>query len=304
LILKEALHQASKTLASVSTEDATLEAELLVMHLLGIDRAQLYCRLEEELPPGDVHTLNQLLERRLGHEPIAYIIGRREFFGNDFYVAPGVLIPRAESELLVEKALDFVFSDSARGSEKTLLSNEKPSVLEKFEKIADIGTGCGAIAISLALLLPQARIYATDISPRALEIATINCDRHRVRDRVHLLEGDLLDPLPEPVDIIIANPPYIKDADLSQLSPEIRMFEPLSALAGGEDGLDKVRQLLGQARGKLRPGGLVLAEIAADQGEAAASWARELLPHARVELAKDLGGWDRVLIAGSTLTIG
>jgi len=280
-MLKETLHQASTTLASAAIEDACLEAELLLMHLLGIDRAQLYCRLDEELPPSDARALDQLLKRRLGHEPIAYIIGHREFFGNDFYVAPVVLIPRPESELLVDKALDFV---SCRFPHRDPI-------------IADIGTGCGAIAISLALLLPQARIYATDISPCALEIAAKNCERHQVRDRVHLLEGDLLDPLPEPVDIIIANLPYVKDADLSHLSAEIREFEPLPALSGGEDGLDKVRQLLGQARGKLRPGGLVLAEIAADQGEAAASWARELLPHARVELAKDLGGWDRVLIA-------
>ncbi|GAF90136.1 unnamed protein product, partial [marine sediment metagenome] len=186
-------------------------------------------------------------------------------------------------------------SDFVRSSEKTVLSNEKPSALEKFEKIADIGTGCGAIAISLALLLPRATIYATDISPRALGIAATNCDRHRVRDRVHLLEGDLLDPLPEPVDIIIANLPYIRDADLTQLSAEIKEFEPLSALAGGEDGLEKVRQVLGQARGKLRPGGLVLVEIAAGQGEAAVSWARELLPQVRAELAPDLGGWERVL---------
>ena len=279
MILKEALHQAAKTLASASIEDAPLEAELLVMHLLGIDRAQLYCRLEEELGPYDVHALDQLLERRLGHEPIAYIVGRREFLGNDFYVAPGVLIPRQETELLVEMTLDFVFCR---------FPHRDPI-------IADIGTGCGAIAISLALILPQAKIYATDISPRALEIAATNCDRHHVPDRVHLLEGDLLDPLPEPVDIIIANLPYIKDADLTQLSAEIRKFEPLSALAGGEDGLDKVRQLLSQAREKLRPGGLVLVEIAAAQGEVVVSWARQLLPQARVELAQDLGGCDRVL---------
>ncbi len=280
MMLKEALHQASTTLASAAIEDAPLEAELLVMHLLGIDRAQLYCRLQEELPLSDVHALDQLLKRRLGHEPIAYIIGHREFFGNDFYVAPGVLIPRPESELLVEKALEFV---SCRFPQRDPV-------------IADIGTGCGAIAISLALLLPQAKIYATDVSPRALEIAATNCDRHQIRDRVHLLEGDLLDPLPEPVDIIIANLPYVKDADLSQLSAEIRLFEPSSALAGGEDGLDKVRQLLGQAGRKLRPGSLVLVEIAAGQRQAVAAWARSLFPGARVELAQDLGGWDRVLI--------
>jgi release factor glutamine methyltransferase len=278
-MLKETLHQASTTLASAAIEDASLEAELLLMHLLGIDRAQLYCRLDEKLPPSDAHTLDQLLKRRLGHEPIAYIIGHREFFGYDFCVAPGVLIPRPESELLVEKALDFV---SCR------FPHRDPVV-------ADIGAGCGAIAISLALRLPQARVYATDISPRALEIAAINCERRQVRDRVHLLEGDLLDPLPEPVDIIIANLPYVKDADLSQLSAEIRMFEPLPAISGGEDGLDKVRQLLGQAKGKLCPGGLVLVEIAAGQGQAAASWASSLFPEASVELAQDLGGWDRAL---------
>jgi len=278
-MLKETLHQASTTLASAAIEDARLEAELLLMHLLGIDRAQLYCRLDEKLPPSDVHTLDKLLKRRLGHEPIAYIIGHREFFGNDFYVAPGVLIPRPESELLVDKALDFV-------------SRRFP---HRDPVVTDIGTGCGAIAISLALLLPQAKIYATDVSPHALEIAAKNCERHQVRDRVHLLEGDLLDPLPEPVDIIIANLPYVKDADLSHLSAEIREFEPLAALSGGEDGLDKVRQLLSRVGGKLCPGGLVLVEIAAGQGQAAASWASSLLPETRVELASDLGGWDRVL---------
>jgi len=279
LMLKETLHQASTTLASAAIEDASLEAELLLMHLLGIDRVQLYSRLDEELPPSDARTLDQLLKRRLGHEPIAYIIGHREFFGNDFYVASGVLIPRPESELLLDKALDFV-------------SFRFP---HRAPVVADIGTGCGAIAISLALLLPQAKIYATDISPRALEITAKNCDRHRVRDRVHPLKGDLLDPLPEPVDIIIANLPYVKDSDLSHLSAEIREFEPLSALAGGEDGLDKVRQLLSQVGGKLCPGGLVLVEIAAGQGQAVASWARSLFPEARVELANDLGGWERVL---------
>ena len=282
-MLKETLHQASTTLASAAIEDAFLEAELLLMHLLGIDRAQLYCRLDEKLPPNDVHTLDQMLKRRLGHEPVAYIIGHREFFGNDFYVAPGVLIPRPESELLVDKALDFV---SCRFPHRDPI-------------VADIGTGCGAIAISLALLLPQAKIYATDISPCALEIAATNCERHQVRDRVHLLEGDLLDPLPEPVDIIIANLPYVKNADLSHLSAEIREFEPLAALSGGEDGLDKVRQLLSRVGGKLCPDGLVLVEIAADQGQAAASLASSLFPEACLELASDLGGWDRVLCVQS-----
>jgi release factor glutamine methyltransferase len=282
--IKEALHQTSKTLAAHAIEDAPLEAELLLMHLLGIDRAKLYARLDEELSPYEEHALAQFVNRRLSHEPIAYIIGHREFFGHDFHVAPGVLIPRAESELLVEQALEQI--------EPT---GEKLSTPEKGEKIAEIGTGSGAIAISLALLLPKAKIYATDISPRALKIAGANLEKHGVQDRVHLLQGDLLDPLPEPVDIIIANLPYIRDEELNELSAEIRMYEPIVALHGGRDGLDRMRKLLVDANEKLRPGGLILLEIGPGQGPAVTAWAKDLFPGARVELVNDLSGRERVL---------
>ncbi len=279
MTIGEALHKASKTLAAHSFEEASLEAEILLMHVLGIDRAKLYAVLGEELSEGDAEVLAQLVNRRLTNEPVAYIVGHREFFGYDFHVASGVLIPRPESELLVEETLDF-----ARGH----FPEEDPI-------IAEIGTGSGAIAISLALLLPKAKIYATDISTRALEIARVNCERHRVQDRIHLLEGDVLAPLIEPVDIIIANLPYIGDAELDELGDEIKMFEPLEALAGGGDGLDRVRQLLVKVGEKLRPEGLILLEIGYVQGGAAASL-RPLLPlAASVELVKDLGGRARVL---------
>ncbi len=279
MTIGEALHKASKTLAAHSFEEASLEAEILLMHVLGIDRAKLYALLGEELSNGDAEVLTQLVNRRLTNEPVAYIVGHREFFGYDFHVAPGVLIPRPESELLVEETLDFVRGRFPAGA----------------PIIAEIGTGSGAIAISLALLLPKAEIYATDISASALEIARVNCERHGVQDRVHLLEGDVLAPLPEPVDIIIANLPYIGDAELDKLGNEIRMFEPLEALAGGGDGLDKVRQLLVKVGDKLRPEGLILLEIGYVQGGAAASL-RPLLPlAASVELVKDLGGRARVL---------
>jgi len=279
LTIGEALHKASKTLAAHLFEEASLEAEILLMHVLGIDRAKLYAVLGEELSEGDAEVLAQLVNRRLTNEPVAYIVGHREFFGYDFHVASGVLIPRPESELLVEETLDFV-----RG----YFPEEDPIV-------AEIGTGSGAIAISLALILPKAEIYATDISASALEIARVNCERHGVQDRVHLLEGDVLAPLPEPVDIIIANLPYIGDEELDELGDEIRMFEPLEALAGGGDGLDKVRQLLVKVGEKLRPEGLVLLEIGYVQRGAAASLRLLLPPAASVELVKDLGGRERVL---------
>lgn len=279
MIIKEALHQASQALAAHSIEDASLEAELLVRHILGIDRAKLYAQLEGEVSADDAEALAQLVKRRLAHEPSAYIVGHREFFGHDFNVAPGVLIPRPESELLVEEACDFVQQRFPCGD----------------LVIAEIGTGCGAIAISLALLLPMATIYATDISPCALEIAGVNCEKHGVQDRVHLLPGDLLEPLPEAVDIIVANLPYIRDEDWSELSAEIRLYEPEVALIGGRDGLDKIRRLLVDVEEKLRTGALILLEVGAGQGQAAASLAKSLFPGARIELARDLGGRERVL---------
>jgi release factor glutamine methyltransferase len=305
ITIKEARHQASQTLAACAIEDSPLEAELLLMHLLGIDRVHLYIRLEDELLPDEEQTLDQLINRRLSHEPLAYITGNREFFGQDFYVAPGVLIPRPESELLVQEAIDFVeshFPEFAEHSEKNTKAvvggeptGERPATTERTIEdpiIAEIGTGSGAIAISLALRLPRVTVYATDISPRALGIAAINCERHEVQ--VHLLEGNLLEPLSEPVDVIIANLPYIRDEELGGLSAEIRMYEPGVALAGGRDGLDKVRQLLVDAPQKLRPGGIILLEIGPAQGQALTSWASGLFSGVGMELITDLSGVARV----------
>jgi release factor glutamine methyltransferase len=304
--VKEARHQAAKTLAAHAIEDASLEAELLLMHVLSVDRTHLYVQLEDDLLPGEEQAFYHLINRRLTREPLAYITGHREFFGHDFLVASGVLIPRQESELLVEEAIDFVkrhfpgFAEHSNAGNGTSILREStdgnpatPQQSERNPVVAEIGTGSGAIAVSLALLLPQATVYATDISPLALEIAAINCERHNVR--VHLLEGDLLEPVPQPVDIIIANLPYVKDEEWGELSPEIKMFEPAMALAGGRDGLDIIRQLLVNVPGKLRPGGIVLLEIGPAQGPELVSWTKGLFPGARIELANDLGGMTRVL---------
>ncbi len=161
--------------------------------------------------------------------------------------------------------------------------------------IADIGTGCAAIAIALALHLPQTKIYATDVSASALEIAKGNCLQHSVNDRVTLLHGDLLEPLPEPVHLIIANLPYISDPELPALPPEISMFEPQVALAGGKDGLRQIEKLLFQAGRKLLPGGAVLLEIGYDQGIAVSQLANKYIPGATVNVLTDLAGLDRVV---------
>jgi release factor glutamine methyltransferase len=220
-----------------------------------------------------------LIQRRIRHEPIAYITGHREFFGIEFYLDPRVAIPRPETELLVEQALELANSRFPRSC-----------------IIADIGTGCGAIAIALASNLTQAKVYATDISAPALEVAAMNCQRHSLTGQVQLLQGDLLDPIPEPVHLVVANLPYVRDSEIAELSAESRLFEPMIALAGGDDGLKWIRKLLSQAGAKINRDGAILIEIGYDQGLAVTSLAREAFPGAVIRIIPDLDGHDRVVL--------
>ena len=274
MTLKQALSQAGAILTANNIEDTSLECELLLRHTLKISRVQLYLDLNCELSPKQEKTFRHLINRRLNGEPTAYITEHREFYGLDFYVDSRVLIPRPESELLVEMALN-------------LAQNRTVST------IADIGTGCGAIAISLALNLPQAKIYATDISTAALDVARLNCQQHGVLSRIHLRQGDMLDPLPEPVDLIVANLPYVKEPELLSISP--LNFEPRLALNGGSDGLEKIQQLCRQASSKLRPEGCLFMEIGQGQSNAVTTSLRNLFPSAKIELVSDLSSIDRVV---------
>ena len=275
--VKDSLRRTAAKLAAKGIDDASLEAELLLMHVMGVERAGLYVRLEDDLSTENNRVLSKLVSRRLKREPSAYILGHREFYGLDFYVDSGVLIPRPETETLVEEAITFARSNF-------------PSV---DPVIADIGTGSGAIAVSLARSLPKAGVYGVDISPRALDIAALNCIRHNVR--VELLVGDLLAPLSEPVDMIVANLPYIPDCDMGGLSDEIREYEPTVALAGGEDGLDIVRRLIVDAPQRLKSGGTVLVEVAPAQVDALKTWVGGLGLWSQVEPVSDAGGFARAL---------
>jgi len=272
--LKQALAHVREVLADNDIEDAPLEGELLLRHVLGISRTQLYTDLNRELGPAHEEAFRRLIERRCRGEPAAYITGHREFYGLDFHVDHRVLIPRPESELLVEKAINL-----ARG--------------RIISAVAEIGTGCGAIAISLALNLPEARIYASDISAAALEVARFNCRRHGVIDRVCLLEGDMLDPLNEPVDLIIANLPYVKESELPAAGP--LSFEPALALDGGPGGVSRIGSLCRQAGSRLRSGGCLLLEIGQGQAEAVTTLLHGVFPTARIEVSADYGGIERVV---------
>ena len=270
MTLKEALSYAHCQLENRNIDDAALESELLLRQALNLSRPQLYSDTETELTPVQQTAFNSLLERRLNGEPNAYIRGRREFYGLDFYVDRRVLIPRPESEMLVDEAL------------KLTIEYTSPVV-------ADIGCGCGAIAISLALKLPKAKIYATDISATALEVAAHNCRRHGVTHRVILLEGNLLEPLPEVPDIIAANLPYVNYSDVNQ-----NTSEPKLALNGGDDGTDVIRQLCQQAA-RLRPNSSLLLEIGQGQEEIVKELLKSLFPVSIIEVKADLAGIPRLV---------
>jgi len=283
VILREALQSATQTLRKAGIDDASVEAELLLGHILGMSKTQLYTEPERSLTSVETEHLCHLVRRRLDHEPAAYILGHCEFYGIDFCIDCHTFIPRPETELLVEKAVELAQRISQPGKRIT---------------IADVGTGCGAIAISLASALPQAKIYATDISASALQVAGMNCRRHAVSSQVELLQGNLLEPLSQPVDMIVANLPYIKSCEFRDLSPEVRNFEPTTALAGGEDGLDKIQQILEQMPGKLNYGGCFLLEIGQGQGRVVTSLIKSYFPQASIELISDLGGIERVVKVG------
>jgi release factor glutamine methyltransferase len=283
LILREALQSAVQTLRRAGIADASVEAELLLGHVLGMSKTQLYTEPERSLTSAETEHLRYLVQRRLDHEPTAYILGHCEFYGIDFCIDCHTFIPRPETELLVEKAVELARRISHPGKPVT---------------IADVGTGCGAIAISLALALPQAKIYATDISSSALQVAEMNCRRHGVNSRVELLQGNLLEPLPQPVDMMVANLPYIKDCEFKDLSPEVRDYEPATALAGGEDGLGKIQHMLEQMPGRLSYGACFLLEIGQGHGEMVTSLIKGYFPQAGIELISDLGGIERVVKVG------
>ena len=280
MILQQLLEETRSSLASHGVEEAVLEADLLLMKAVGLDRSRLYSSPDRLVALEESETLSEDLARRLEGEPWPYICGYREFYGLDMAVGPGVFIPRPETELVVDLALDLARS----------MPSGRPI------RIADVGTGSGAVAVSLAVHLPQATVYATDVSAPALETARLNCQRHGVESRVTVLEGNLLEPVPEALDIVVSNPPYIPRAEMARLPREVG-FEPREALDGGEDGLDVVRALVPQALTRLRKGGGLMVELFHTQGNQARALAGGVLPWGSFNVVRDLAGKERALMA-------
>ncbi len=269
--VKPTLQEATAHLRPI-TDAPRLEAEVLLGHVLNVSRTALLTHPERALTSNQLSDYQTLIRRRASGYPLPYLTGRVEFYGLEFEVTPEVLIPRPDTETLVELAL-------AR----------RPAT------VVDVGTGSGCIAVSLAVHLPEAAICAIEISPAALAVAQRNVERHGVGGRVRLMVGDMFNPRPSPVDLVVSNPPYISTSECAALPVSVRNHEPRLALDGGRDGLDVIRQLLVQAPAVLNPGGGLLIEIGADQGEAASHLARTFFPRATVRVHPDLAGRDRVL---------
>jgi release factor glutamine methyltransferase len=268
---------AAASLRAAGIEAPRAEALLLLGHALNATKAELLAHPERSVGRDDAERFEQLVDRRARREPYAYIVGRREFYGREFVVDRRVLVPRPETELLVEQALAVVAERRARDVGRPL--------------VVDVGTGSGAIACSVALGAPELRVVGVDASAGALAVADVNRRRLGLADRVRLVRGSLLEWLGTPADLVVANLPYLPSARLATLGAEVARFEPRPALDGGPDGTDLIRRLVRQAPGRVRPGGTLLLELDPDQVEPI----RRIIRDARTAVLEDLAGLPRVL---------
>ena len=271
------LTRATERLALLGVDTPRLDAELLLARAAGVSRTSLFTWPERELPESVLATFQSWIERRLAHEPVAYILGDQEFYGRLFEVSPAVLIPRPETEHLIETVLGL---------------DPIP------RRLVDVGTGSGCIALTLALELSGADIAALDISEQALELARRNAERHGLQGAVRFLRSDLLSALAgdEAFDVVVSNPPYVETAYLPEMQPDVARYEPHLALFAGESGLDVIGRLCDEAFGLLKPGGHLVMEFGIGQHEAIGvllatrgytnvTWVRDLAGHVRAVCA-------------------
>jgi release factor glutamine methyltransferase len=250
--IKQALSSAIARLTADRVPSPRMNAELLLMFTLNCDRAHLYAHPERELSVEEQTRYEAVLAERARGVPAQYITGHQEFWGMDLIVAPAVLIPRPETEHVIETVLELQASATSAG-------RPKPEARSRF---IDIGTGSGAIALALAKELPRAEIHATDISAAALEVARANAVRHQLESRIHFREADLLDGFEKnSFDVIVSNPPYVGESEEDQVQLEVRKFEPRNAVFAGPTGGEVIARLIPQARAALKPGGWLVMEI-------------------------------------------
>lgn len=283
--LNDALIWAAEIFRQYSFQDAYVEAELIIAHVLRINRINLYSEPERSIPDSELLKIRELIVRRLSHEPMAYILNNQPFMSLDFSVNRSVLIPRPETETLVECAINI-----ARSLSQNLVT------------FADIGTGSGAIAVSLAKYLEKSFVFATDNSPDALKAAKTNAEKHKIMHKCKFLNGDMFSPLKEGnfkqrVDIVISNPPYVPTHEIQFLEADVKNFEPKDALDGGEDGLFHIKRLIREAPQYLKPQGYLMFEFGIGQRVQVQSLILAEQAYSEMRIENDLSGLERIAVA-------
>ena len=285
-VIKEILHATAGLFQDKKIDSPRLCAEVLLSHQLKKSRVELYLTFDQPLSSSEIAGFRSLVKRRLNREPLQYITGTQEFWSLEFAVTPQALIPRPETELLVEQAIERLKAVISEG-------NKTPSIL-------DLGTGCGAIAISLAKAVQQVRLWATDISADALKLARLNAEKHGVSDKIKFLQGNLWEPLLDEgvtFDIILSNPPYIGAEEFENLSPEVRDYEPRLALNGHKDGMTYIQTIILEAPVFMKPGGWIMLEMAPGQTEKALGLIGDIKDYGEKTRIKDYSHRYRVVMA-------
>lgn len=283
VMLRDAWLAAAADLESAEIDDARFEAEVLLRHATGLSRAQLYASLTDEIDPAAQQRFEAAIAERTTRKPLAYITGTREFYRLEFRVTPDVLIPRPESELLVDAALDHMRQARIRSPQ-----------------VADVGAGSGAVGIALAKHRRGVSLICSDVSRDALLVARDNAQRLLKRPRASFVQGDLLTPLPGPFHCVVANLPYIPEERLEELEPEVAEHEPRVALTPGTRGTELILRLITQLPSRLHPNGLAVLEVDPGQESAIADAARQMLPNAEITILNDISEQPRAvrIIAG------
>jgi release factor glutamine methyltransferase len=282
--IQKLLNWVTEYLGTKGIDSPRLSAELLLSHVLSKKRIELYTQFDHRVAEDQLARLRDLVKRAGQHEPIAYLVGKTEFYSLELNVTPDCMIPRPETELPVERAIEFL-----RG-------------LAGQQLVCDLCTGSGCITIAIAKNCPNARIIATDISDEALKVAAQNFQKHQLDERVELLCGDLFEPVTSRLpgdrfDLIVCNPPYVGAAEYEGLAKNVRDYEPKLALFGGDDGLDICRRVIEEAGGFLKPGGALMLEIGFSQGPAIKELLEQAGTFAEIRIEKDFQNHDRIAIA-------
>jgi release factor glutamine methyltransferase len=282
--IQKLLNWIAEYLTQRNVDAPRLSAELLLSSVLGLKRIELYTRYNEPVGAEQLARLRDLVKRAGGHEPVVYLVGKTEFYSMEFEVTPDCLIPRPETELLVQRAIEFLRRRSGP------------------QQVCDLCTGCGVIAVAIAANVPTARVVATDISAPALSVAARNVEKHQLQERVELLQGDLFEPVIPPLDatpfdLIAGNPPYVSAAEYEALEKNVRDYEPRIALHAGADGLDVYRRISEKVGQFLKPDGILLLEIGYTQGPIVRELLERTQAFADIEIEKDFQKHDRLVVA-------